>query len=213
MAQARSARAINRRGKTRVRNLQYGPRNEVSKIFIISLYLQIERAKGFFKLSWLGLFDTKTFSLIQSYLIWWPVVDDDGFLLFSIIHISHLRDLVFVKAYFGSLRVSGGRLMSCSCNTEVLTHGATRSNNTGRWSEMPQLPHVWKPVELLSYFSILLSDMAIKSLNHLRAFFFCFWFLWFCSEDSLFRCTWNNLTDTVHIHKEWRKIHLLYVKP
>ena len=26
MAQARSARAINRRGKTRIRNLQYGPR-------------------------------------------------------------------------------------------------------------------------------------------------------------------------------------------
>ena len=33
------------KGKTRVRNLQYGPRNEVSKIFIISLYLKIERAK------------------------------------------------------------------------------------------------------------------------------------------------------------------------
>ena len=46
MAQARSAWAINRRGKTRVRNLQYGPRNEVCKIFIISLYLEIKRAKN-----------------------------------------------------------------------------------------------------------------------------------------------------------------------
>ena len=32
MAQARRARAINRRGKLRVRNLQYGPRHKVSKI-------------------------------------------------------------------------------------------------------------------------------------------------------------------------------------
>ena len=37
--------AINRRRKTRVRNLQYEPRNEVSKIFIIFLYVEIERAK------------------------------------------------------------------------------------------------------------------------------------------------------------------------
>ena len=35
----------NSKGKTRVHNLQYGPRNEVSKMFIISLYLKIERAK------------------------------------------------------------------------------------------------------------------------------------------------------------------------
>ena len=31
--------AINQREKTRIRNLQYGPRNSVSKIFIISLRL------------------------------------------------------------------------------------------------------------------------------------------------------------------------------
>ena len=37
MAQARSARAINRRGKTSIRDLQYRPRDEVSKIFIIPL--------------------------------------------------------------------------------------------------------------------------------------------------------------------------------
>ena len=38
MAQARSARAINRREKMRIRNLQYTDReNEVRKIFIISL--------------------------------------------------------------------------------------------------------------------------------------------------------------------------------
>ena len=34
MAEARSAWAINPWGKTRVSNLQYGPRNKVSKIFI-----------------------------------------------------------------------------------------------------------------------------------------------------------------------------------
>ena len=34
------------KGKTRVRNLQYGLRNKVSKIFIISLYIEIESAKN-----------------------------------------------------------------------------------------------------------------------------------------------------------------------
>ena len=38
------ARTINRKGKSRVGNLQYGPRNEVGKIFITSLYLEKERA-------------------------------------------------------------------------------------------------------------------------------------------------------------------------
>ena len=46
----RSALSINRRGKTRGHNLQYGPGNEVSKIFITSLYLEIERAKTKFKI-------------------------------------------------------------------------------------------------------------------------------------------------------------------
>ena len=50
MAQVPSARAINRSGKTRVRNLQYEPRNEVSKMFIISLYLEIERAQTKFSI-------------------------------------------------------------------------------------------------------------------------------------------------------------------
>ena len=45
LAKARSARAINRRVKTSVRNLQNGQRNEVNEIFIISLYFEIERAK------------------------------------------------------------------------------------------------------------------------------------------------------------------------
>ena len=48
--QARSARAINRREKTRIRNLQYGPRNEVIKIFIISLRLIGRAKKEFSKL-------------------------------------------------------------------------------------------------------------------------------------------------------------------
>ena len=39
MAQARSAQAINQREKTRIHNLKYGPRDSVSKIFIISLRL------------------------------------------------------------------------------------------------------------------------------------------------------------------------------
>ena len=51
MAQARSARAINRWEKTRIRNLQYGPRNEVSKIFIITLRLIGRAEKEIFKVS------------------------------------------------------------------------------------------------------------------------------------------------------------------
>ena len=39
MAQARSARAINQREKTRIRNLSKDRENSVSKIFIISLRL------------------------------------------------------------------------------------------------------------------------------------------------------------------------------
>ena len=45
MAQARSARAINRRGTTRVRNLQYGPRKGVSKIFIINISFSWNRVR------------------------------------------------------------------------------------------------------------------------------------------------------------------------
>ena len=54
MAHARSAQAVNWRGKTRVCNLQYGLRNKVSKTFIISLYLEIECAKTiiFDKIRW-----------------------------------------------------------------------------------------------------------------------------------------------------------------
>lgn len=37
MAQAPSARAMNQRGKTRIRNLLHGSWNEISKIFIISV--------------------------------------------------------------------------------------------------------------------------------------------------------------------------------
>ena len=39
------------KGKTRIRNLQYGPRNEVSKIFIISLRLIGRAEKEIFKVS------------------------------------------------------------------------------------------------------------------------------------------------------------------
>ena len=39
MAQARSARAINRRGKTRIRNLQYGPRRPAWLVrYLLYLY-------------------------------------------------------------------------------------------------------------------------------------------------------------------------------
>ena len=50
MAQARGARAINRSGKNKGRNSQCGPGNDVSKIFITSLYLEIERAKTKFEI-------------------------------------------------------------------------------------------------------------------------------------------------------------------
>ena len=43
--------AINQREKTRIHNLQYRPRNEVSKIFIISLRLIGRAGKESFKFS------------------------------------------------------------------------------------------------------------------------------------------------------------------
>ena len=49
MAQARSARAINQREKTRILNLKYDRENEVSKIFIISLRLTGARARKLVK--------------------------------------------------------------------------------------------------------------------------------------------------------------------
>ena len=51
MAQARRAQAINQREKMRIHNLQYGLRNKVSKIFIISLRLIGCTGKETFKFS------------------------------------------------------------------------------------------------------------------------------------------------------------------
>ena len=63
MAQARSTRAINRREKTRIRNLQYGPRNKVSKIFIISPRLIRRAEKEIFKVS--GLYFTLLYGSVS----------------------------------------------------------------------------------------------------------------------------------------------------